>query len=125
MPTASTCSEGLRRSRTEEEGAPDFPTVLLPFTPPTSDIKGGGKVMGKQGPWTLAFLGAGTEEAGSVTDAFFGVGRVQRDLGRSSLGVTWAGREADGRSQGSVSVDATLFFTQTLGVTAFFIRPSS
>ncbi|GMR13181.1 MAG: hypothetical protein BMS9Abin29_1383 [Gemmatimonadota bacterium] len=109
------------------------------YTRRISDIKGGGKVMGKQGPWTLAFLGAGTEEAGSVTGAFFGVGRVQRDLGRSSVGVTWAGREADGRSQGSVSVDATLFFTQTLGLTAqavesygqfgegstaFFIRPS-
>ncbi len=109
------------------------------YTRRISDIKGGGKVMGKQGPWTLAFLGAGTDEAGGVTDAFFGVGRVQRDLGRSSLGVTWAGREADGRSQGSVSVDATLFFTQTLGLTAqavesygqfgegstaFFIRPS-
>jgi uncharacterized protein DUF5916 len=104
-----------------------------------SDIVGGGKVLGKRGPWTLALLGTASESTPAAPEAFYGVGRVQRDLGRSSVGVVWAGRNADGLAEGSVSVDATLFFTPTLGMTAqavesygeyedgstaFFVRPS-
>ncbi len=104
-----------------------------------ADIRGGAKLIGKRGPWTVAFLGALSEPADGEDDALYGVGRIQRDLGRSSLAVTWADRRIDGYGQGSVGMDATLFFTRTLGMTAqmvqsygpfdrgteaFFIRPS-
>jgi hypothetical protein len=104
-----------------------------------SDIRGGARVIGKQGPWTFSFLGADSEETNGSPAASFGVGRVQRDIGRSSLGMTWADRRVDGPGDGSVSVDATLFFSPTLGLTgqlvrsygpeedgvwAFFLRPS-
>ncbi len=104
-----------------------------------SDIRGGAKVIGKQGPWTFHFLGVDAEETEDRPEAIFGVARVQRDIGRSSLGVTWADRRVDGSGDGSVSMDATLFFSSTLGFTgqlvrsygpeengvwAFFLRPS-
>lgn len=98
------------------------------------DISGGAKMLGKQGPWTFALLGVAAE-AGD----FFGVTRLQRDVGRSSIAITWAGRGDDADARGSVSADATLFFSPTLGMTAqvvesyggfddgstaFFIRPA-
>ncbi len=104
-----------------------------------SDIRGGAQVIGKQGPWTFAFLGGDSEGTNGSPAATFGVGRVQRDIGRSSLGLTWADRRMDGAGDGSVSMDATLFFSATLGFTgqlvrsygpeengvwAFFLRPS-
>ena len=104
-----------------------------------SDIQGGGKLSGKVGPWTISFMGAGSEVTNTDPSAFYGVTRVQRDLGRSSIGGMWAGRDADGQGQGSVSVDATLFFSPRFGMTAqavesygdfsggshaFFVRPS-
>jgi hypothetical protein len=69
----------------------------------------------------------------------FSVARVQRDIGRSSVGLNWADRRLDGAGDGSVEIDATLFFSPTLGLTgqvarsygpgedgvwAFFLRPS-
>ncbi len=106
-----------------------------------ADISGGGRLVGRQGPWTFAFVGAGADAAisGDTVVAAYAVGRVQRDLGRSSVGATWAERRADGSGQGSAGLDATLFFSQTLGFTgqliqsygpfedgtaAFFLRPS-
>jgi len=89
-----------------------------------ADIYGGGRVVGKQGPWTFAFLGAGADAtvSGDTVPAAYAVGRVQRDLGRSSVGATWAERRAEGSGQGSVGLDATLFFSQTLGFTGQLIR---
>ncbi len=104
-----------------------------------SDIRGGGRVVGKKGPWTYAATGVAGEADGFGDSPFFGVGRVRRDLGRSNVGATWAERRLDGQSNGSVGLDATLFFTSTLGftgqaiqsygefdegTTAFFLRPS-
>lgn len=103
------------------------------------DIQGGARLVGKKGPWTYAFLAADAKGANGGADPFFSVGRVQRDLGRSSVGAMWAERRAEGSGQGSVSMDATLFFTRTLGFTGqvvesygphdtgtrgFFVRPS-
>lgn len=104
-----------------------------------SDIRGGAKTLGKEGPWTWSVLGVAAEPIGDDPGASFGVARVQRDIGRSSVAAMWSGRQLDGTGQGSVSADATLFFTQTFGFTgqivqsygefdsgtqAFFIRPS-
>ncbi|MEX1258771.1 MAG: DUF5916 domain-containing protein [Gemmatimonadota bacterium] len=104
-----------------------------------ADLRGGGKVHGKIGPWTIYFLGADEAPGAGEPHSVYGVSRLQRDVGRSSLGLTWAGREAGGAGSGSVSLDATLFFSERLGLTAqaiasygsgasgshgFFLRPS-
>lgn len=104
-----------------------------------SDIRGGAQVIGKRGPWTFAFIGAAGDEPGDAPEPTFSVARVQRDIGRSSVGLNWADRRLDGAGDGSVEMDATLFFSPTLGFTgqlvrshgpeadgvwAFFVRPS-
>ena len=88
-----------------------------------SDIRAGGRLVGKQGPWTFAFLGAdaqGQDQGGA--DPRFGVGRIQRDIGRSSVGATWAERRLEGRGQGSAGLDATLFFSPTFGFTGQLVQ---
>jgi hypothetical protein len=105
-----------------------------------SDIRGGAKLLGKQGPWTVALLYANAEPTGSTPTANYAVTRFQRDvLGRSTMALTVANRTAAGSNQGSVSADATLFFSKQFGMTtqvvesygrfgaashAFFLRPS-
>ena len=104
-----------------------------------SDITGGAKILGKKGPWTFAFIGTDEQSTDDSEGAFYGVSRLQRDIGRSSLGATWADRRANGEGDGSIAMDANLFFSSTLGLTgqlvrsygpeedgvwAFFVRPS-
>lgn len=105
-----------------------------------SDIRGGAKVFGKQGPWTIAMIYADAESSGVVPDAGYSVARLQRDVaGRSNVALMLADRRAAGDNSGSVGTDATLFFTKTLNLTAqaiqsygpfssgthaFFLRPS-
>lgn len=104
-----------------------------------SDITGGAKILGRQGPWTFAFIGADERSTEDHEGAFYGVTRLQRDIGRSSVAMTWADRREGGAGQGSLGMDATLFFSPTLGFTgqlvrsygpeddgvwAFFVRPS-
>lgn len=87
------------------------------------DIEGGAQVLGKQGPWTVALLGARSEPLGDSTTATYAVGRVQRDVsGSSNVAVTVANRTHEGENRGSVGLDATLFFTKTLGMTAQLIQ---
>ena len=105
-----------------------------------ADITAGGKLLGKQGPWTMAFISAQAETPGVDRRANYTVARVQRDVsGRSNIAVMGANRRFDGVDQGSLSVDANLFFSRTIGMTAqvvrsygrfgrgteaFFVRPS-
>lgn len=104
-----------------------------------ADIRGGAKLSAREGPWTYSLMGVSSEAIAPNQEAFYGVTRIQRDLGRSSIAGMWSGRHANGRGQGSVSVDATLFFSPRFGVTAqavesygafssgshaFFVRPS-
>jgi hypothetical protein len=86
------------------------------------DITGGAQVLGKQGPWTLAALGARSVPLGDSTVANYGVVRTQRDIGSSSAALMFANRTLEGVNQGSVGADATLFFTRTLGMTAQFVQ---
>jgi len=88
-----------------------------------SDIRFGGKLLGKQGPWTLAFVSAQSSPADSTREANYAVGRVQYDLFRRSVvSLMIANRALDAVNQGSVGVDANLFFSKTTGMTAQVVR---
>src|SRR5947207_6592023 len=105
-----------------------------------ADISGGGKLLGKQGPWTTAFISAQSDPAGSDRAANYTVARVQRDIfTRSTVGVMGSNRRWSGADQGAFSADTNLFFSRTVsmtaqvlksygpftrGTTAFLIRPS-
>ncbi len=120
------------------------------YTRRISDVRVGGQVLGKQGPWNLTGIATWSEVdtgpplpgAPDVEQprAAYGIARAQRDvLGSSNVALMIANRTLEGESQGSVSSDATLFFTRTLGMTAqvaqswgpsntgtwaYFIRPA-
>ena len=88
-----------------------------------ADISVGGKVLGKQGPWAVAFITAQAEPAGATERANYTIGRVQRDVfGRSNVAVTLSNRRFGGLDQGAVSADANLFFTRTFGMTAQVVK---
>lgn len=73
-----------------------------------SDIKGGAKLTGKIGPYTVGLLGAATGDwhnfglgstKDSITDELFSVIRIQRDiLSSSNVGFMYVDRAADIRS---------------------------
>ncbi len=92
-----------------------------------SDIIAGGKVLGKQGPWTMNFLTAQSEpfteaDDQSPTRANYSVARIQRDLGRSYVAFMAANRRFQGLDRGSVSVDTNLFFSDKWGITGQLIQ---
>jgi hypothetical protein len=105
-----------------------------------ADISAGGKLLGKQGPWTAAVISAQSKPIGTDRDANYTIARTERDIfGRSTVAVMAANRRFEGRDQGSVSADSTLFFNRTLslrtqvvksygpfgrGGAAFLIHPS-
>ncbi|MCX6543889.1 MAG: DUF5916 domain-containing protein [Acidobacteria bacterium] len=104
------------------------------------DILVGGKVLGKQGPWTTTFLTTWTDPITDQGRANVAVGRVQRDVfGRSSVALMVGNRRLGGLDQGSVSFHTHLFFSKLFGMTAqvvqrwgpfrkgteaFYVRPS-
>jgi len=104
------------------------------------DIYGGGQVQGQAGPWTVAALGTAAKGFRDTPTATFGVARLQRSvMGSSNVALQFANRNVRGSNRGSVGMDATLFFTRTLGMTAqavkswgahtagtwgYFVRPS-
>jgi hypothetical protein len=105
-----------------------------------ADISVGGKLLGKQGPWTAAFISAESKPIEQDRRANYTIARAERDIfGRSTVAVMAANRRFDGRDQGSVSADTSLFFSRTLsfrgqlvksygpfgrGGAAFLIHPS-
>jgi len=94
------------------------------------DITAGGKMVGELGGFDLAVLATRadlfSEEAdGAVSSvaADYTVLRVQRGVfGPSTIGLLAANRRAEGENIGSVGIDATLFFTDTLGMTGQLMR---
>src|SRR5262249_14443852 len=87
------------------------------------DIAAGGKLLGKQGPWTMVFLSAQSKPIGDGGRANYTVARAQRDVsGRSTVAIMGANRRLDGKDQGGISSDANLFFTRTWGMTAQAVR---
>jgi len=94
------------------------------------DITAGGKMVGGLGGFDFAVLATRadlfSEEAdGTVSSvaADYTVMRVQRGVfGPSTIGLLAANRRAEGENIGSVGIDATLFFTDTLGMTGQLMR---
>jgi len=89
-----------------------------------ADIRGGAKLYGKQGAWTMAFQSAQSDPLDDTNrTANYSVARVQRDvLGSSNVAVMIANRRFGGLNQGSVGVDANLLFTKTLGMTGQVVK---
>ncbi len=93
------------------------------------DIAWGGKVIGKAGGWDLSAMATRADfqlesghEASSVS-ANYGVVRLQRGIfGSSTVGFLAANRSSQGQNAGSVGLDATLFFSDKLGMTAQLLR---
>ncbi|KPJ84516.1 MAG: hypothetical protein AMS18_16730, partial [Gemmatimonas sp. SG8_17] len=87
------------------------------------DIYGGGQVHGQSGPWTIATLATVSERYQDLPPAVFGVARLQRSvLGSSNVALQFGNRTLEGSNLGSLGLDATLFFTRTLGLTAQFVK---
>lgn len=105
-----------------------------------ANITGGAKLLGKQGPWTMAALSVQSKPLAAGSRGHYTVGRVQRDLfGRSNVAVLAANRRLQGRDEGSVGLDTSLYFTRTFnftgqwltswgryhhGAVGWFVRPS-
>jgi Domain of unknown function (DUF5916)/Carbohydrate family 9 binding domain-like len=88
-----------------------------------ADITAGGKLLGKQGPWTMAFISAESDPLGTKQSANYTVGRVQRDiLGRSTVAVMSSNRRFNGVDQGAFSADTSLFFGRTFSMTAQAVK---
>jgi len=88
-----------------------------------ADIAAGGKLLGKQGPWTTALISAQADVQGTDRRANYTVARAQRDIfGRSNVAIMGANRRFDGVDQGSVSADANLFFGRTFNMNGQLIR---
>jgi hypothetical protein len=103
-----------------------------------ADIHVGGQALGRGETWNGHALTTRSPIEGDSNTATYTVGRVQRNLGSSNVGLVLANQTLNG-NRGSISADATLFFTRTLGMTAqlvqswgdfdsgtlgYFIRPS-
>jgi hypothetical protein len=105
-----------------------------------ADITGGAKLLGKQGPWTTAFISAQSNPLGEDSSTNYTVGRLQRDIfARSTVAVMASNRRWNGADQGAFSADTSLFLSRTVSMTAqvaksygpfgrgtmaFLIRPS-
>ncbi len=103
-----------------------------------ADIDVGGKLLGKEGPWTFAALDVRSPEIPEAAN--FSVARLKRDvLGRSSLAIMLSDRGLEGRHQGAIEMDGTLILGDRFNATgqivrthgpfeqgrwAFFLRPS-
>ncbi len=104
-----------------------------------ADIDVGGQASGRrEAAWNVHTLATRSPIEGDSSTATYAVGRVQRNLGSSNVGLVLANQTLSG-NRGSLSADATLFFTRTIGLTAqlaqswgafdtgtlgYFIRPA-
>ncbi|MBN2431126.1 MAG: carbohydrate binding family 9 domain-containing protein [Acidobacteria bacterium] len=94
------------------------------------EIPWGAKFNGKFGGWEMAFLTAASDpQAGTDglddegRNAYYSVFRLKKVIiGSSNVGLLLANRYWEGDNRGSIGADMTLFFTDTLGMTAQFVR---
>src|SRR2546426_3084411 len=76
------------------------------------DITAGGKLLGKQGPWTMVFLSAQSDPGGGGRRADYTVAPTPRDISRrATLAIIGANPRMGGEDQGRVSADANPFLT--------------
>ena len=90
------------------------------------DISWGAKLTGKVGRTDIAVLGTDGDfddpELASSSRASYAVARLQRGFGSSNIGLLAANRRMNGDDAGSVGLDTSVFFTETLGLTAQLLR---
>jgi hypothetical protein len=91
------------------------------------DITWGTKAIGTVGKTEFSAIVTSEEQAVDGSDdsvrADYGIGRLQHSLpGGSTIGFLGGNRRRGGVDQGSVGVDTTLFFTETLGFTGQFLH---
>jgi hypothetical protein len=91
------------------------------------DITWGGKSIGNIGQTNFSAIATSGDvdiaDLQSTERADYGIFRFQRGLpGGSTIGLLAANRRLEGEDQGSLGLDTTLFFTETLGFTAQLIR---
>ena len=80
-------------------------------------------MLGKQGAWSFAALSTQGDLPDSAGGANYTVARLRRDVAaRSNVGFLLANRSHEGLQQGSAEIDATLFFTETLGFTGQLVK---
>ncbi|MEO5895552.1 MAG: DUF5916 domain-containing protein [Vicinamibacterales bacterium] len=72
-------------------------------------LRGGGRLSGRAGPWSLGFLGIHQDRRGDVSANTFAVARVRRDLfAHSDVGVIFVSREGAGSGDYNRSYGADL-----------------
>ena len=91
------------------------------------NISWGGKATGTAGKMEYGAIATSedryNEDTGNSSRADYGIARLQYSLPRgSTVGFLGANRSMAGTDQGSIGLDTTLFFTETLGLTGQFLR---
>ena len=91
------------------------------------DITWGAKTSGKLGRTDFSAIATSEdlkiEDTGGEGTANYGTLRLQQGLSRgSNIGLLMANRNFEGDNAGSIGLDTTLFFTDTLGMTAQLTR---
>ena len=91
------------------------------------DITWGGKATGTAGKMEYGAIATSEDRVvsddGASQRADYGIARLQYSLPRgSTVGFLAADRRMGGTDQGSIGLDTTLFFTETLGLTGQFLR---
>ncbi len=93
------------------------------------DITWGGKLIGSTGSFDVAAIASAadlqSEDPAEMVDdtADYAVVRVQRGIwSGSTIGLLAANRGTGSEQAGSIGLDTTLFFTETLGMTAQLLR---
>ena len=99
------------------------------YTRRIGDISAGGKLVGRLGGFDIAAIATRADveiddgDFTSIHDADYTVLRMQRGVfGPSTIGLLAANRQVEGENVGSLGLDMTLFFTDTLGMTGQLLR---
>jgi len=101
------------------------------YTRRIGDIQAGGKYLGRTGSWQYSFLTVHSDPTSSsatfvsdptIESGNYSVARVEKDLWKgSTLGFMASNRNLSGENNGSIGLDASLFFTNTFRFTGQLI----
>lgn len=108
------------------EGAEMFDQRMRQFySRRIGDISWGTKLSGKLEDFDISMIAARGElgDGGENDNPTYTVARAKRNIfGSSNIGALYANRNISGENMGSLGLDATLFFSETFGMTAQLIR---